>query len=260
MGCSPSSDSQGSVVVAQKDPKPAAQPPKKVDRAMLVVTNKKDETIERKRGDIDGNQFQTDELENCKIIVKDSVDSMTIDRCYNCEFAMSAVHGSIFVRDCQNCKFTVNCGQFRCRNCSNCEFYMHSRTGPVVEASNNISIGCGTFSYPGVLEDLKRAQIYPNVSQFSDVHDFTPGQGNFTVKDGEKINMSIESETCELPFFHVLLPGEVNPTYKVASDKWNELCKLSFSIKIYEIKKLSNCFEVTIENNPSAISQIQTLA
>ena len=60
-------------------------PKKQVDREMLVQTKKKDEEIRRNPGDIGGNQFIVDELENCKVIVTDICDSMTLDRCTNCE-------------------------------------------------------------------------------------------------------------------------------------------------------------------------------
>ena len=256
MGCS------GSAPEPKPPPPAPREQTKKVDRSMLVVTNKKNETITRMKGEISGNQFQADELEKCKIIIKDSVDSMTIDRCYDCEFAMSAIHGSIFVRDCQNCKFTVNCGQFRCRNCTNCQFYMHSRTGPVVEASSNISIGCGTFSYKGVLDDLKTAQIDPCASLFYDVHDFTPGQGNFVVKDGQKIDISIPSETCQLPFLYTALAEESSETYHVRHDQWDNLCRLSFGdIRITKIEKTSSStYKVTVENSSNASSLLQALA
>ena len=257
MGCSASSSEPQVQKAPAQAPKPA---PKKVDRAMLFVTDKKNETITRNKGDIGGNQFQADQLENCTVIIKDAVDSMTIDRCYDCQFAMSAIHGSIFVRDCQNCKFTVNCGQFRCRNCTNCEFFMHSRTGPVVEASSNITIGCGTFSYSGVLEDLKAAQIDEYSSLFYDVHDFTPGQGNFSVKDGEKIDISIPSETCQLPFFYTPLVDN-ETTYKVSLSKWDELCKLSFKdIHITKIQKTANAYNVSVENTSNAASLLQSLS
>ena len=257
MGCTASSTENQVKTTPAQTPKPQ---PKKVDRAMLVVTDKKNETITRNKGDIGGNQFQADQLENCTIIIKDSVDSMTIDRCYDCQFAMSAIHGSIFVRDCQNCKFTVNCGQFRCRNCTNCEFFMHSRTGPVVEASSNIIIGCGTFSYDGVLDDLKSAQIDECSSLFYDVHDFTPGQGNFTVKDGQKIDISIPNETCQLPFLYLSI-SENESTYKVSLNKCDELCKHSFTdLHITKIQKTGHGYMVSIENSANAASILQSLS
>ena len=139
----------------------------------------KDEEIRRKPGDIGGNQFCVDELENCKVIVNDICDSMTIDRCTNCELILSAVRGSVFIRDCVDSKFQIVCGQFRCRSCTNCDFFIHVRSGPVVESSKNIRIGCSTLFYPELIDQMNQLKLDPLLNCWTDIHDFTPDEGNF---------------------------------------------------------------------------------
>ena len=253
MGCSASADTTQTIKAEPQVPK------KKVDRAMLVVNNKKGETIERKRGDIDNNPFQADELTDCVVVIKDFVNTMTIDRCYNCKFSMSAIKGSLFVRDCQDCVFTINCAQFRCRNCSNCSFFVHSKTGPVIEASSNLKIGCGTFSYDGVLEDLEFAGIDKCESKFDDVYDFTPGEGHMTLVVGEKCELP--SETCELPLLYPEMPGAEYASASVPINNWNELCRISFTeLKIVSIKNSGDHFDIKVDGDANdVISKVQSL-
>ncbi|EAY20474.1 XRP2, putative [Trichomonas vaginalis G3] len=252
MGCTSSSAIQEP---PKAQPKPA-QPKKQINRDMLVVSNKKGEEIRRNTGDIDGNQFQADNLENCQIIINDFVDSITIDQCYNCKFAISAVKGSIFMRDCQECKVTINCGQFRCRNCTDCDFFVHSRTSPVIEASSKLRIGCGTYSYEGVLDHLAKAQIDPYANCFDDVHDFTQNKGNFELVPGQKLNLDIAGEPKYIPFFWPMMPGITPVTKRINESKYFELVQISLDdgVKLVSLKKEGNILVASFDGTESDVS------
>jgi protein XRP2 len=188
----------------EEPPEEAEIPKKTVPRENLVQIKLKDTEIRRNPGDISGNPFQVDELTNCKIIVTDVCDSMTIDRCVNCEFILSAVRGSIFVRDCDNSKFHLVCGQFRCRSCTNCDFFMHVKTGPVIESSKDLAIGCSNLFYPELLDQMNQAGLDPVTNCWTDIHDFTPGAGHFEYKSGAKLELSImDVSGFTLPFTQI---------------------------------------------------------
>ena len=216
-------------------------PRKQINREMLVQTQKKDETIRRNSGDIDGNQFIVDELENCKVIVTDVCDSMTIDRCKNCELILSAVRGSVFIRDCVNSKFQIVCGQFRCRSCTNCDFYMHVKTRPVVESSIDVRIGCSTVSYPDLINQMNRSGLDPLQNFWYDIHDFTPGEGNYSYMSGTILELSImEQHEKSLPFTHKkgTLPGGQVFEVTIPDRKLSELITQSYypSIHLLTVK------------------------
>jgi protein XRP2 len=209
---------------------------KKVPRENLVQTRLKDTEIVRRAGDIAGNPFSVDELTNCKVIVMDVCDSMMIDRCINCELILSAVRGSIFVRDCENSKFQMVCGQFRCRSCVNCEFYMHVKTGPVVESSADLSIGCSTLFYPELTEQMNQCGLDPTQNCWTDIHDFTPGPGHFEYKSGSKLNLSImDNSGVILPF--TCIADHQSPTFKfqIPEGQLQKLAELSQSDDIHLI-------------------------
>jgi protein XRP2 len=190
------------------------EPPKKtVPRENLVQVKLKDTELRRGPGDIAGNQFQVDELTNCKVIVTDVCDSMMIDRCVNCELILSAVRGSIFVRDCENSKFHLVCGQFRCRSCTNCHFFMHVKTGPVIESSKDLVIGCSDLFYPELLDQMSQAGLDPVTNCWTDIHDFTPGPGHFEYNSGVKLDLSIMDRSgIALPFTRI--PSGTRSTFK----------------------------------------------
>lgn len=252
MGCNSSSPENNE---PKAQPKPITQK-KPINRDMLIVSRKNNETITRNPGDIDGNQFQADYLDHCKLIIQDFVDSITIDQCFDCEFAISAVKGSIFMRDCQRCKVTINCGQFRCRNCTDCDFFMHSRTSPVIEASSKLRIGCGTYSYEGVYDHLAKAQIDPCANCFDDVHDFTQNKGNFELAAGTKLNLEIAGQPKYIPFFWPNLPGIPSTTKTISNSKWLDLVQLSLNndVKLISLKKEGETLTATFEGTDSEVT------
>ena len=81
---------------------------------------------------------------------------------------------------------------------------MQVKTGPVVESSQNLRIGCALVSYPELGEQMKKARLDPAINIWNDVHDFTPGEGHFSLVDGEKLEMEIldNDATPILPFTH----------------------------------------------------------
>ena len=216
---------------------------KKVPIENLIQQNLKNQKIIRKEGEISGNPFQVDLLENCEVLITDFIDSVTIDRCKNCTFVLGVVKGSIFVRDCQNCIFNVICGQFRCRSCTSCNFYLHSKTGPVIEASSLIEIGCCNFSYEGILNHLKICQIDQFYNPFYDVHDFTPSEKNFIIQNGKKLINDLWNNLPKyLPFYWI----EENNIISILinENEINLLINLSHNenIKLFSIEKQKNQF------------------
>lgn len=260
---------------AQKQDTPAQQnPPAKpqaaagsrppIDRSIFKQTDKADETIIRVPGQINGNQFVTDKLQRCKVIVHDFCDSMFIDRCEDCDFILCTVRGSIFPRECKNCRFIMVCGQFRCRDCTDCQFFMHVKTGPVVESSTNCKIGCAQVYYPELLEHMQKARIDQAVNLWNDVHDFTPGEGHFSLADNEKLELEINenADQTPLPFTHVHTPGATSFAITVPTNSINEIVTISRSTRIYKMEKQGESIIISAEadSKSDVSSQFEALS
>ena len=228
---------QAPAQAAPPQPTPAAQsapaqPAKRViDRSIFVQKDKHDETIVRVPGQINGNQFAAMKLTNCKVIVRDLVDSMTLDQCTGCDFLLCAVRGSIFARNCEKCRFIMVCGQFRCRDCSDCDFFMQVKTGPVIESSHDLRIGCAIVAYPELLDHMKRARLDPAVNIWNDIHDFTPEDApHFELCPGKKLDLEINEITDDLHVFFTWGLG-TGPHFDVtvSEDREADLARLSSS-------------------------------
>ena len=219
---------------AQQQPQSAPAKPA-VDRSIFIQKNKKDETIIRTPGQINGNQFVGTDLERCKVIVTDYIDSVVIDKCVDCDFILSCTRGSIFPRRCKNCRFIMVCGQFRCKDCHDCSFFMFVKTGPVIEASTNIKIGCAEIAYEGLYEHMERAKLPIVRNIWNDVHDFTKvdGEEHFVYASGEhlKIPDLLPEAESMLPFSYQKDSSLKSFTFTVPADKTQELIKLSHQDK-----------------------------
>lgn len=244
-------------IATPQQPKQASKPA--FDRSIFVQRNKTDEVIKRVPGQINGNQFVASDLVRCKVIVQDFVDSMIFDRCTDCEFILSAVRGSIFARTCTNCKFVMITGQFRCRDCNNCDFFMHVKTGPVVESSHSIRIGCAEMNYPEMYEHMKKAQIPILNNLWIDVYNFTPQDGDFSYNSGAKLHLELqENEESLVPFTYQKDSSKTYFSFQCAQDKQDELIKLSHqdAIHIHKITEESDSFTVVVEGKDE--NEVQT--
>jgi protein XRP2 len=184
------------IPVPDPTPTPAPQPPPAppqrpvVDRSIFVQKEQNGQEIIRK-GQLNGQPFCGDRLENCKVIINDFVDSVTIDRSSNSDFVLSAVRGSVFVRNCTKCRFAIVSGQFRCRDCQDCDFFLQVKTGPVIEQSTQLRIGCAVVGYPELVGHMEKAKLDPVLNLWDDIHDFTPGEGHFELVSGRSLEMGI---------------------------------------------------------------------
>ena len=127
------------------------------------------------------------------------------------------------------------CGQFRCKDCHDCSFFMFVKTGPVIEASTNIKIGCAEIAYDGLYEHMERAKLPIVRNIWNDVHDFTKvdGEQHFVYSSGEHLkipDLLPESESM-LPFTYQKDSSLKNFTFTVSADKTQDLIKLSHQEK-----------------------------
>jgi hypothetical protein len=90
---------------------------------------------------------------------------------------------------------------------------MHVKTGPVIESSSDLAIGCSTLYYPELLDQMSQAGLDPATNCWTDIHDFTPGPGHFEYKSGTKLDLSIMDKSgSALPFTQIA--NQTAPVFK----------------------------------------------
>ncbi|CAK8686444.1 unnamed protein product [Clavelina lepadiformis] len=145
-----------------------------IDPKNFIIDGAVDETIIRKPGTINGQQFVVQNCKNSKIYLLDHVATITVDDCTGCLFVIGAVKSSIFLRDCQDCKCIVACQQFRTRDCQKVDVFLSCTTQPIMESSARMRFGCYQLAYQGLLEQFQQAMLSVYNNNWSNIHDFTP--------------------------------------------------------------------------------------
>ncbi|RLO06046.1 hypothetical protein DYB28_006984, partial [Aphanomyces astaci] len=112
--------------------------------------NKKDETLIKAPGQIQGQPFDLADLENCQVFLVDHSDQVQIDNLVNCRVYIGPSSESVFVRNCTNCFFTIACKQLRTRDCSQIQVSLYTLTDPIIETSTNVVFSTFNAAYHGL--------------------------------------------------------------------------------------------------------------
>nr|CAD7430881.1 unnamed protein product [Timema monikensis] len=157
-----------------------------VDLHDYTVEGIKDGEVWKMPGSVGGEQLLVQNCCNARIYVLDHINSVNMDNCTNCTVVFSAVRGSVFLRECKECVCLTACGQLRTRDCWKMNVFLLCATQPIIESSTSIHMGCYQLTYTGLEGHLQEAGLSCFNNNWSDVHDFTPVDG--------------ETNWCLLPF------------------------------------------------------------
>ena len=131
-----------------------------------------DASIVRQDGDIEGQPFDIMDIKNSTIVLMDHMDQVQIDNVDNCKILIGASSESVFVREAKDCIFTIACKQLRTRDCINCTFHLYSKTEPVIELSNGLIFKPFNVVYPKLVNHFASANLDVNCNQWSEIFDF----------------------------------------------------------------------------------------
>ncbi|KAG1692719.1 hypothetical protein DVH05_025197 [Phytophthora capsici] len=134
--------------------------------------NKKNETLMKLPGQIEGQPFDISDLEGCTVMLLDHINQVQIDNLSNCRVFVGPSSESVFVRNCSNCVFTIACKQLRTRDCSSCSIYLYSLTDPIIETSQEITFAPFNGAYCGIERNFTDAHLEPTNNHWSQVYDF----------------------------------------------------------------------------------------
>jgi hypothetical protein len=105
---------------------------------------------------------------------------------------------------------------------------MHSKTGPVVESSKNLRIGCSTLYYPELSSQMRDSGLDPANNCWSDVHDFTPSEGNFKCQSGIILELPMMDKSGYLlPFTRITDPTLHSFRFRINEKEIDKLSELS---------------------------------
>ena len=90
-----------------------------------TIKEQSDASIVRQDGDIEGQPFDIMDIKNSTIVLMDHMDQVQIDNVDNCKILIGASSESVFVREAKDCTFTIACKQLRTRDCINCTFHLY---------------------------------------------------------------------------------------------------------------------------------------
>ena len=136
-------------------------------------SNRENEFLAKKSGDIDGQAFNLSRLTNCEVQLLDHSDQVLADYLTDCRIFIGPSAGSVFLRNCTNCSITVAAKQLRTRDCSNCRFYVYSKTEPVIEMTENVEIRRFNGQYEGMDAHFKAANLNRSTDNWHKIHDFS---------------------------------------------------------------------------------------
>ena len=136
-------------------------------------SNKTNEFLCKKAGEIDGQAFNLSRLDNCEVQLLDHSDQVLADYLKDCRVFIGPSAGSVFLRNCENCSITVAAKQLRTRDCKNCRFYVYSKTEPVIEMTEDVEIRRFNGQYEGMEEHFKAANLNIHMNMWDKVFDFS---------------------------------------------------------------------------------------
>ncbi|KAE8901442.1 hypothetical protein PF005_g11847 [Phytophthora fragariae] len=134
--------------------------------------DKKNETLMKMPGQIEGQPFDLSDLDGCTIMLLDHINQVQIDNLSNCRVFIGPSSESVFVRNCSNCVFTIACKQLRTRDCSSCSIYLYSLTDPIIETSQQMTFAPFNGAYCGIERNFADARLEPTNNHWSQVYDF----------------------------------------------------------------------------------------
>jgi hypothetical protein len=136
-------------------------------------TDREGETLIRHPGEINGQPFDVTACKDCTIILADYTNQVRLDDLENCRIFVGASSESVWLRGCKNCKVTVACKEFRTFDTTDCEIHVLCMTAPVVERSSGISLLPFNGKYALMQRHFTAAGLDVYKNQYQKVSDYS---------------------------------------------------------------------------------------
>merc|ERR1712139_80400 len=138
-----------------------------------MISGREQEVIVRKPDSLRGEGITLERLEDCEIYICDRTAQVFLDFCKRCLVLIGPCESSVFVRDCEDCTIWLASQQLRTNNCNRCTFFMHARTEPIIETSDDLAFAPWAASYPKCSAHFQQAGFDPQKNLWNSIFDFS---------------------------------------------------------------------------------------
>lgn len=149
----------------------------KLDRKNFMFTEKQNEVLIKKPGELLGKNFKIKNLKNCKCFILDYTTGMFIDNCEDTTFIIGPCNGSIFIRTSMNCEVSIISKQLRFRDCENMTIYSYCQSEPVIENCFGFKFGPFNYNFPQLDILFEKSDIEKSASKYNKIYDFCYKEG-----------------------------------------------------------------------------------
>ena len=112
-----------------------------------MFKERKNETLFKLPGEIDGQQFQIRDLENCSVYLLDHSSEVTITRCKGTKFFIGPVKSQAKIKNCQTCEITVVSQNISLEQITNSQINFHSSKDPEISDCQSLTFAPYNFKY-----------------------------------------------------------------------------------------------------------------
>lgn len=117
-------------------------------------------------------EFTLSDLRDCEVRLKGCLSALFINNLVNCKVYVGAITGSVLIEGAEGCVFVLASHQIRIHNAKNCDFYLRSRSRPIIEDCNGVRFAPYCLSYEGIDKDLTEANLCEETGNWVNVDDF----------------------------------------------------------------------------------------
>jgi len=146
----------------------------------MLGPQRREEVIVRRPGSLGGlqqaypvQQVNIEELDDCEVYVCTQTAQAFADGCKRCIVLLGPCESSVFVRECEDCVFWLATQQLRTRDCKRCNFFLYSKTEPIIESSEDLAFAPWSARYPGCAAQFEKANFDPQKNFWNAVFDFS---------------------------------------------------------------------------------------
>ena len=137
----------------------------------LCFVDREGETLVKATGEVKGRDFVLARLKNCTVFIADTCGAVRADRLDNCRVFIGPTR-SLLVEKADDTTLAVAAQQVRIHSATRCDFFVHMRSGPIIEHSSSLRFAPYHFSYPELAVQLREFGLGEDNGLWRKVEDF----------------------------------------------------------------------------------------
>jgi len=111
-------------------------------------------------------------LTSCTIRIPCVLFALRLVDLTDCTILSGPISGSVYVENCRNCTICVASRQLRIHTTHECNFYVHTRSGPIIEDCSSVRFAPYSLEYNELAQHMDKAELSGKENFWNDVKDF----------------------------------------------------------------------------------------